>query len=197
MSLHVARSQRPRLQNAEMQSPSLAQRLESGQPAQSGPPQSTSVSMKSFMLSEQLAAIMPQTLFPQCPDVQSEPILHSDPSGHAWQLPPQSIPVSLPFLIPSLQLGCGSATHEGPASGGDVHRIPNGAQSWLVLQAPVSSQLSRRVPKQRMSPGEQGMLGARKVGLLSQERMSAARSAGATRRIRTPVLRAPSSNLPG
>jgi hypothetical protein len=45
------------------------------------------------------------TLAAQLPLAQSPFTPHGAPSGHAGQVPPQSVAVSLPFLTPSWQVG--------------------------------------------------------------------------------------------
>jgi hypothetical protein len=69
------------------------------QPAQSAPPQSTSVSVPSFVRSEQLAGPV-QTEETQLPLAQSEDMMHLRPTAHGAQLPPQSKSVSFGSLSP-------------------------------------------------------------------------------------------------
>jgi hypothetical protein len=69
--------------------------------------------------------------------VQSAPTLHPAPSPHLGQLPPQSVPVSLPFLIPSLHE---TAAQWLPTQWADV-------QSELAEQAFEMSHLAQLPPQ--------------------------------------------------
>src|SRR5690348_5549165 len=88
-----------------LQSSLTMQALRSSQSAQSGPPQSTAVSVPFFTESMHVCAW--QTLPPQTLLMQSFAVLHELPFGQsaAQTGPPQSVPVSLPFLTPSLHAG--------------------------------------------------------------------------------------------
>jgi hypothetical protein len=55
------------------------------------------------------------TLFTQAALRQSAPWSHALPPAQRGQDPPQSVSVSVPFLIPSVQAG-GGATHESPSA---------------------------------------------------------------------------------
>jgi hypothetical protein len=68
------------------------------------PPQSIAVSRPFFTPSEQVG-VAQWNCVSQMPDVQSEPARHARLGTHAGQTPPQSTSVSLPSLVPLLQLG--------------------------------------------------------------------------------------------
>ena len=108
-SVHEARSQRPRLHHAEMQSRSAIQSLPRLHGAQAGPPQSSSVSLPFSLPSRQSGASSAQRPPSQRPVWQSAGARHSAPAAHGAHEPPQSTPVSAPFLSPSVQLGSAQA----------------------------------------------------------------------------------------
>ncbi len=99
-------TQTPPVQVPLVQSVPARQVLPLAQSAAQLPPQSMSVSVPFFTPSVQVGAGAAQTPAEQLVLEQSAPTLQVLPLAHlAAQLPPQSISLSLPFLIPSAQVG--------------------------------------------------------------------------------------------
>ncbi len=96
-------AQSPATQLVLVQSVPARQVLPLAQSAAQLPPQSTSVSVPFLMPSEHETAGPPQTPAVQTPLVQSLPATQVLPSAHfaAQLVPPQSMAVSVPFLMPS------------------------------------------------------------------------------------------------
>jgi hypothetical protein len=107
----------PAWQLPVVQSASTTHALPSAHGAQASPPQSTSVSMPSFtqswqlgepgMIGSHIVEVGAQSPAVHVPLMQSASLLQClarAQGGHAS--PPQSMSVSIPFLMPSAQVGC-------------------------------------------------------------------------------------------